>query len=339
MLYNFFRPFVFRLEAEKSHAFSLNVLDKLDAMRLLTPLAPNVHSKPVTLMGLTFPNPVGLAAGLDKNADHINALSKLGFGFLEVGTVTPRPQNGHPKPRLFRLPEAQAIINRMGFNNKGVAYLVEQVKRAKYHGVLGINIGKNAQTPNEKAVDDYLFCYQQVFPYASYIVINISSPNTANLRDLQIQTHLIALLDALKTQQQRLSALHGHYVPLVIKVAPDLSKEEVQDLGSTLLKYEIDGVIATNTSNSRQGVESSPLANKPGGLSGKPIAAKSTETVAWLFEVLQGKLPIIAVGGIVSAEDAKEKFLAGAQLIQLYTGLIYKGPQLISDAVKAAPID
>jgi len=289
-------------------------------------------------MGLDFPNPVGLAAGLDKDGECIKAWEALGFGFIEVGTVTPRPQAGNPKPRMFRLPPAQALINRMGFNNRGVDFLVEQVRRTRFKGVLGINIGKNADTPVERASDDYLIGLRKVYPWASYIAVNISSPNTPGLRDLQYGEALDRLLAALKEEQQRLADVHGRYVPLAIKIAPDLADVDVRTVGQALLRHGMDAVIATNTTFSRAGVESLPHAQEAGGLSGAPLMARSTEVVVRLADVLEGRLPIIAVGGILSGADAAAKIAAGASLVQLYTGFIYRGPELIREAVQALKI-
>jgi len=280
-------------------------------------------------MGLEFPNPVGLAAGFDKNAEHIDALSKLGFGFIEVGTVTPRPQRGNQKPRLFRIPAAQAIVNRMGFNNHGVEQLVKNIKRAKYRGILGVSIGKNADTPIESAVDDYLFSFDKVYDYASYVALNISSPGTPNLRQLQRKKDLSELLSKLKLKQRKLTETHGKYVPLVVKIAPDLTQGEVQDIAETLIEHNIDGVIATNTTLSREGVESMENNTEKGGLSGAPLCKKATTIVRQLNDALDEKIPIIASGGIMTMEDAQEKFNAGASLVQIYSGLIYSGPKVV----------
>jgi dihydroorotate dehydrogenase len=286
-------------------------------------------------MGIDFPNPVGLAAGLDKNGECINNLAALGFGFVEIGTVTPRPQPGNPKPRMFRLPAAQALINRMGFNNKGVDYLVEQVRRSGFKGVLGINIGKNADTPVERATDDYLIGLRKVYPWASYVAVNISSPNTPGLRDLQYGAALDRLLEALKTEQRRLADEQGRYVPLAVKIAPDIADAELPTVAQALLRYEIDGVIATNTTFSRTGVEQWPHADQAGGLSGAPLRARATAVVEQLRALLGDAAPIIAVGGIMSGADAAARIAAGADLVQIYTGFIYRGPDLIREAVKA----
>jgi len=285
-------------------------------------------------MGLTFPNPVGLAAGLDKNGAYIDGLAALGFGFIEVGTVTPRPQPGNPKPRLFRIPVAEGIINRFGFNNLGVDNLVENVKRSQYKGVLGINIGKNFDTPNERAIDDYLIGLRKVYLYASYVVVNISSPNTKNLRQLQEREALAGLLSALKSDQAQLAQAHGRYVPIALKIAPDLESEQVGEIASLLLEYQMDAVIATNTTLAREAVAGLPHAEEAGGLSGAPVKNKSTLVIRQLAQHLGNEIPIIGVGGIMSGEDAREKIEAGANLVQVYSGLIYRGPRLVSDICK-----
>lgn len=294
-----------------------------------------VAAKPVTCMGLEFPNPVGLAAGLDKNGAYIDALAALGFGFIEIGTITPRPQAGNPHPRLFRLPQAKAIINRMGFNNDGVDKLIENVKAAKFKGVLGINIGKNADTPVEKAVDDYLICLEKVYNYASYITVNISSPNTKNLRSLQSGDALTELLQTLKQRQLALAEEHQHYVPLVLKVAPDLEPSDIEFIAQQLLQFKIDGLIVTNTTLSREGVENLPHGDEAGGLSGAPVFEKSTACLAAFAKTLEGKIPLIGVGGILSGEQAVAKRNAGATLVQVYSGLVYTGPELVKDCVDA----
>lgn len=334
MNYRLLRDLLFMLPAEAAHTFSLNALSLAERVGGLSLFAPTINNpKKVTVMGIEFPNQVGLAAGLDKNGEHIDALSKLGFGFIEIGTVTPKPQDGNPKPRLFRLPEYEAIINRMGFNNVGVEQLLTNVRSAKCSSVLGINIGKNASTPVEHAIDDYLYGLSHVYPHAHYVTVNLSSPNTPGLRALQFGDSFSALLEALKLQQQRLAKLHNRYVPLVVKIAPDLDETELNSISKTLVQFEIDGVIATNTTITRTGVESHSLAKEAGGLSGEPLFEKSTQVVAQLSTELGGKLPIIAAGGIMCGEDAAAKIKAGAQLVQIYTGFIYKGAQLISDAI------
>ena len=286
-------------------------------------------------MGLDFPHPIGLAAGLDKNGECIRAWEALGFGFIEIGTVTPRAQPGNSKPRMFRLPLAQALINRLGFNNKGVDYLIEQVRRSGFKGVLGINIGKNADTPAERAIDDYLIGLRKVYPWASYVTVNISSPNTPGLRDLQYGAALEQLLATLQAERQRLCDIHDRYVPLAIKIAPDLADADLPMVGQALRQHGMDAVIATNTTFSRAGVEGMPHAGETGGLSGAPLRERSTAVVRRLADILAGEIPIIAVGGILSGADAAAKIEAGASLVQLYTGFIYRGPDLIREAVLA----
>ena len=333
-LYPLIRPLLFQLDPETAHHITLTSLKIAHAIGLDKLIAQTTDHAPVSMMGLEFKNPVGLAAGLDKNGDYIDALAALGFGFIEIGTVTPRPQPGNPRPRMFRLPEYQAIINRMGFNNKGIDYLIEQVKKSKYQGILGINIGKNADTPIEKAIDDYLIGLSKAYPWASYITINISSPNTKNLRQLQQGDEIKKLLSPLKHQQTRLQAKHGRYVPLVVKIAPDLSSDEIVHIAELLLELELDGVIATNTTISRDRINDHPLAKEPGGLSGTPVKEASTSVVSKLSEQLAGKIPIIAAGGIMSAKDAQEKVTAGASLVQIYSGLIYEGPELVDEIIR-----
>ena len=331
MFYSLIRQLLFRLSPEASHHAALRSLAIGETLGLLK-LFYSTPSQPVQVMG---PNPVGLAAGLDKNGDYIDALAALGFGFIEIGTVTPRPQDGNPQPRLFRIPEAQAIINRMGFNNLGVDHLVEQVKKAKFDGVLGINIGKNATTPVENAAEDYVHCLEKVYEYASYVAVNISSPNTQGLRSLQTGSAFSDLLQQLKACQARLAAHHGHYVPLAVKIAPDLQDEDIEYIAEQLVEHRIDGVIATNTTIGRAGIESLSLANEAGGLSGKPLKALSNYTLARLCQALDGRIPVIGVGGIMDGVSAADKMAAGASLVQIYTGFIYNGPALIQDAVQA----
>jgi dihydroorotate dehydrogenase len=285
-------------------------------------------------MGIDFPNPVGLAAGLDKNARVIDGMAALGFGFIEVGTVTPLPQPGNPKPRLFRLPEVQGIVNRFGFNNLGVDQLLRNVEAAKYRGVLGINIGKNFATPMENAVDDYLICLRKVYSHASYVTVNISSPNTKNLRALQEKEALSSLLQSLKQEQTKLADRHGKYVPVVLKIAPDLSLEQIHEIADLLMAHKIDGVIASNTTLSRDAVQGLKHADQAGGLSGAPVREKSTWVIRELAQRLQGSLPIIGVGGISSGDDALAKMAAGADLVQLYSGLIYQGPGLVHEVCR-----
>ena len=332
MLYSLARPLLFSLAPERAHELTLSLLKSSHKMGLMR---QNVAAKPVTCMGIEFPNPVGLAAGLDKNGAYIDALAGQGFGFIEIGTITPRPQAGNPHPRLFRLPQAKAIINRMGFNNDGVDQLVENVKAAKFKGILGINIGKNADTPVEKAVDDYLICLEKVYNYASYITVNISSPNTKNLRSLQSGDALTELLETLKKRQLELAQEYQHYVPLVLKVAPDLDNSDIAFIAKQLLRFKIDGLIVTNTTLSREGVEGLEHAEEAGGLSGAPVFEKSTACLAAFAAVLKGQIPLIGVGGILSGADAVAKKQAGASLVQVYSGLIYTGPKLVKDCVDA----
>ena len=332
MLYSLARPLLFSLAPERAHELTLSLLKSTHKMGLMR---QNVPAKPVTCMGIQFPNPVGLAAGLDKNGAYIDALADLGFGFIEIGTITPRPQAGNPHPRLFRLPKAKAIINRMGFNNDGVDKLIENVKVSKFKGILGINIGKNADTPVENAVDDYLICLEKVYNYASYITVNISSPNTKNLRSLQSGDALTELLSTLKKRQLELAEENSHYVPLVLKVAPDLEAEDIQFISKQLIEFKIDGLIVTNTTLSREGVEGLPFAEEAGGLSGAPVFEKSTACLAAFSKALNGEVPLIGVGGILSGEQAVAKREAGASLVQVYSGLIYTGPDLVKDCINA----
>lgn len=334
-LYPLLRPLLFSLDPETAHEVTLKLLNAVYMSGLAKTLYPVIEHKPLTVMGLTFKNPVGLAAGLDKNGDYIDALAALGFGFVEIGTVTPRPQPGNPKPRLFRLPEHQAIINRMGFNNSGIDHLIGRVKQSRYTGVLGINIGKNFDTPIENAADDYLIGLRKAYPAAGYITINISSPNTKNLRQLQQGDEIKTLISALKTEQLRLQQEHGKYVPLVLKIAPDLDSDQISHIARLLLEFALDGVMATNTTITRDSIAGHPLAGETGGLSGAPVKDPATAVVRALAAELNGKIPIIAVGGILSSADAQEKLTAGASLVQVYSGLIYRGPQLIADIVKA----
>ncbi|OZY85800.1 dihydroorotate dehydrogenase (quinone) [Cellvibrio mixtus] len=333
-MYQHIRDVLFRFDAETSHELSLDMLGAAERLRLVGLFAGKVPSNPVQVMGLTFDNPVGLAAGLDKNGDYFNALGALGFGFVEIGTITPRPQPGNPQPRLFRIPEAQAIINRMGFNNKGVDHLVEQVKKRRYKGVLGINIGKNAVTPVENAVDDYLICLRKVYDYADYITVNISSPNTPGLRNLQFGDSLSQLLAPLKKEQAALHSATGRYVPIAVKIAPDMDESEIHQVAGILIQEGMDGVIATNTTITRVGVEDYENGSEAGGLSGLPVRDKSTYVVRTLNACLGGKLPIIGVGGILDGASAADKIRAGASLVQVYSGFIYEGPALIGRAAE-----
>lgn len=335
MSYSLLRTLLFQLPAEVSHNLSLDWMSAAHRLRLLTSFVPKVADMPVDVMGIRFPNPVGLAAGLDKNGDHIGALGALGFGFLEIGTVTPRPQPGNPKPRLFRIKEKQAIINRMGFNNLGVTHLLERVKAADFNGPIGINIGKNFDTPVTDAASDYIKGLRAVYPYATYITVNVSSPNTPGLRSLQYGDSLNELLDAIKEEQLALCQQSGRYVPIAIKIAPDLVDDEIVMVARSLQARELDAVIAGNTTLSRSLVEGYPNSHEAGGLSGAPLTEKSTHVIKVLSAELSGSLPIIGVGGIMSGAMAEDKIRAGASLVQLYTGFIYQGPKLIRDAVEA----
>jgi dihydroorotate dehydrogenase len=335
MPYALLRPALFALAPETAHHLTLQSLRALNRLGLVRAQPDASASCTRTVMGLTFPNPVGLAAGLDKNGEYIDALAALGFGFIEIGTITPRPQPGNPPPRLFRLPQASALINRLGFNNQGVDRLVENVRRSRWRGVLGINIGKNFDTPVERAADDYLACLQKVYALASYVTVNISSPNTKGLRSLQEAAQLEALLAALSTERNALAAAHGKRVPLALKIAPDLEVAQVAAVAELLEKYRFDAVIATNTTVDRDAVTGLSHANEAGGLSGRPLTAKSTAIVAQLARELGSAVPVIAVGGIMRATDAAAKMAAGAALVQLYTGLVYEGPQLVHDCVEA----
>ena len=334
--YSLIRTALFIVDPETAHEHTLNGLRIWGRLPSFTASKDARFVKdPVSLMGLTFPNRVGLAAGLDKNAIAVDGLSKLGFGSIEVGTLTPLPQAGNSKPRLFRLKEQEAIINRMGFNNGGIDAAIERIQRQRYRGILGINIGKNANTPIERATDDYLIGLEKAYPFASYITVNISSPNTKNLRQLQGESELDGLLGALKQRQAELTQRHGRYVPLVLKIAPDLEPLQLTQISDALKRHQIDGVIATNTTLGRAGVENSVLCNEVGGLSGRPVFEKSTAVVKALSEALKGEVPIIAAGGIFSGADAQAKIEAGASLIQLYTGLIYQGPALVRECCSA----
>lgn len=333
MLYPFVRKALFQLDPERAHEFTFKQLRRITGTPLEFLVRQSVASKPVTCMGLSFKNPLGLAAGLDKDGECIDALGAMGFGFIEVGTVTPRAQSGNDKPRLFRLVEAEGLINRMGFNNHGVDNLVENVKKSHFGGVLGINIGKNKDTPVEQGKDDYLICMEKVYSYAGYIAINISSPNTPGLRTLQYGEALDGLLTAIKAKQIELQQKHHKYVPIAVKIAPDLSHEELIQVADSLVRHNIDGVIATNTTLDRKLVNGFNYCDQMGGLSGRPLQLHSTEIVRQLSKELQGRLPIIGVGGIDSVIAAREKIDAGASLVQIYSGFIFKGPGLIKDIV------
>ena len=333
-LYPLARHALFQLDPEVAHDVALGSLKKLESLHLASVFGKKVL-KPRSLIGLSFDNAVGLAAGLDKNGAYIDALAAMGFGYIEVGTVTPKPQPGNPKPRLFRLPEHEALINRLGFNNGGLGNFLANVRRAKYRGVLGLNIGKNFDTPNEHAVDDYLTCLRGVYPHASYVTVNISSPNTKGLRDLQSAAALEKLLSALKAEQTKLAKQYKKTVPLLLKIAPDLDEAEIKNIAALLLQYGFEGAIATNTTLARDAVAGHRFAGEAGGLSGRPVFLPSTEVLRQLVKALKGNIPVIGVGGILSVADAKQKMAAGASLVQLYTGFIYKGPALITDCAKA----
>ncbi|MCU8153637.1 quinone-dependent dihydroorotate dehydrogenase [Vibrio vulnificus] len=334
MLYRLARAGFFQLDAEKAHDLAIQNFKRFTGTPIDLFYRQQLPNRPVECMGLTFRNPVGLAAGLDKNGECIEAFDAMGFGFVEVGTVTPRAQSGNDKPRLFRLVGAEGIINRMGFNNLGVDNLIENVKKAKYSCVLGINIGKNKDTPIEKGAEDYLICMEKVYEYAGYIAVNISSPNTPGLRTLQYGEALDELLVELKRKQAELEEKHGKYVPLALKIAPDLTDDEISRICQSLINNKIDGVIATNTTLDRTMVEGMKHAQEAGGLSGRPLQSRSTEVVRLLRKELQGNIPIIGVGGVDSYVAAKEKMLAGADLVQVYSGFIYHGPGLVRDIVK-----
>ena len=333
-MYKLLRDLLFLLPTETSHHLALDSLELAGKTGLLgKPVA--LPGKAVTVMGIEFPNPIGLAAGLDKNGDYMDALAALGFGFVEIGTVTPRPQPGNPKPRLFRLPEAQAIINRMGFNNHGIDYLLEQVSKARYQGILGINIGKNFDTAVENAADDYLIGLRKAYPHAHYVTINISSPNTPGLRSLQYGDELKRLLVTLREEQAKLAQEHGRYVPVAIKVAPDLNEAEIRDMAEVFSSVEIDGLIATNTTLDKAAVQGLPHGEEQGGLSGKPLTQHSTEVIRQFRADMASQIPIIGVGGILSGADAQAKLAAGASLVQVYSGFIYRGPALVRECVEA----
>jgi dihydroorotate dehydrogenase len=338
LLYALARPLLFSLDPETAHNLTLPALRRAAAMGL-TGVVKKPKPDPRTVMGITFPNPVGLAAGLDKDGAYIDGLAALGFGSIEIGTVTPRAQPGNPRPRMFRLPAARGIINRMGFNNGGVDAFVANVQASRFYqdrqGVLGLNIGKNADTPIERAADDYVACLRKVYPYASYVTVNISSPNTKNLRQLQGASELDALLSQLKEEQARLADKYGHYVPLALKIAPDVDGDQIRDIGGALVRHRIDGVIATNTTLGRRDVEGMRHASEQGGLSGAPVFEQSNIVIRALKTEVGDAVPIIGVGGILSGRDAKAKIAAGAQLVQLYSGLIYRGPALVRECADA----
>lgn len=335
-MYSLARPFLFGLDAERAHGLGLTALETAYRSGLNPLMARAPQPLPTKVLGLSFPNPVGLAAGLDKNGAHIDALLSLGFGFIEIGTVTPKPQAGNPKPRMFRLPEQQAVINRLGFNNEGVDALVRNVAKARRkRGLLGINIGKNKDTPNENAEDDYLYCLERVYPLADYITVNISSPNTAGLRELQEEQSLRRLVGSLREAQEKFAAREGKRVPMLVKIAPDLSDDDIEAAGRVLGELQVDGVIATNTTITRDGVEGSAQAGETGGLSGRPLMTQSTTVLRKMRTRLPESIPMIGVGGILSGADAVTKMAAGASLVQCYSGLVYRGPALVHECVEA----
>ncbi|MDO4693982.1 MAG: quinone-dependent dihydroorotate dehydrogenase [Eikenella sp.] len=334
-MYALLRRFLFQMDAERAHHLTLSALQLAYRSGLSDSLSGAAAGRQTEWMGLSLPNPVGLAAGLDKNGEHIDALASLGFGFIEIGTVTPLPQPGNPQPRLFRVPEHQAVINRMGFNNGGIDRLIANVIRSRFSGVLGINIGKNAATPMEKAADDYLICLEKAYPHAGYITVNISSPNTKNLRALQGGDELHALLDALKNRQARLAAQHGRYVPLAVKIAPDLDDAQIEAVAEVARQTEIDGIIATNTTIDKTALGNHPLAGEAGGLSGLPVREKSRAVLQKLAARLNGRIPLTGVGGIVCGQDAADKLADGATAVQIYSGLVYRGPQLVGECIRA----
>ena len=332
-MYALLRPLLFKLDAEQAHHFTLDGLARAYRLGLLQKVAH--HTCPTTLMGLSLPNPIGLAAGLDKNGQYIDALAALGFGFIEIGTVTPKAQAGNPKPRLFRVPEHQAVINRMGFNNQGIDAMIQNIEKSRFNGILGINIGKNATTPIENAADDYLICLEKAYAHAGYITVNISSPNTQNLRALQGGDELSALLSTLKNKQVHLAAAHGRYVPLAVKIAPDLNEQQVADIAHAARQTEIDAIIATNTTIDKSALGHHPLAGEQGGLSGAPVREASNRVLKQLLAELEGRLPVIGVGGILSGADAAAKLHMGAAAVQVYSGLIYRGPALVKECLRA----
>jgi dihydroorotate dehydrogenase len=328
MLYALARPLLFALDPETAHRLTLRIAG------LAGLLARRPAACPVRAMGLEFANPVGLAAGLDKHAEHVDALAALGFGFVELGGVTPRPQPGNPQPRLFRIPEARALINRFGLNSVGIDVFLQNLQRHGKKGIVGVNIGKNKDTPNEKAADDYEICLEKLYPHVDYVTLNVSSPNTVGLRDLQSAEILPALLSRIGALREKLREKHGRNVAIALKIAPDLSDAEIRDIAAAALRARIDGIVATNTTVSRAGVETCADAFQTGGLSGEPLRSRATRVVQLLAAELKGEIPIIGVGGILSGEDAVEKLAAGATLVQIYTGLIYRGPGLVGECVE-----
>ncbi|MBS0437944.1 MAG: quinone-dependent dihydroorotate dehydrogenase [Proteobacteria bacterium] len=334
-MYALAKRFLFCLDAERAHDLALSSIEAAYRTGLNPLLATRPAPLPTRVFGIDFPNPVGLAAGLDKNGAHIDALAALGFGFIEIGTTTPRPQSGNPKPRMFRLPEHLAVINRLGFNNAGVDALLRNAERARFGGVLGINIGKNKDTPNERAIDDYLFCLERVYARANYVTVNISSPNTKGLRDLQEEETLRRFVGTLREAQEKLAAKHGARKPMLLKIAPDLSEAELDGIAQVLLAAKIDGLICTNTTIDRSAIVGAAHSGEAGGLSGKPLFEKATSILRGMAKRLGGAAPLIGVGGIVAGNHAAEKIVAGASLVQFYSGMIYRGPVLIRESVEA----
>jgi dihydroorotate dehydrogenase len=334
-VYGLARPFLFCLDAERAHDIGLTGIETAYRTGLGGLFASKPTPLPAHAFGIEFPNPVGLAAGLDKNGAHIDALAALGFGFIEIGTTTPRAQSGNPKPRMWRLPEHSAVINRLGFNNEGVDALMRNVERARFGGVLGINIGKNKDTPNDRAVDDYLFCLERVYARASYITVNISSPNTQGLRDLQEEETLKRFVGTLREAQERLAAQHRARKPMLLKIAPDLTDAELDGIATVLREAQVDGVICTNTTIDRTTISGAPHAEEAGGLSGKPLFTKSTSVLRGMKQRLGDAIALIGVGGITSGADAAAKMDAGASLVQFYTGMVYRGPALIGECVES----
>ena len=335
LTYPLARAAMFRLEPEAAHALAMKSLNAMAATGTTGLVASAVPPDPRTVMGINFPNPVGLAAGADKNGECIAGFGALGFGFIELGGVTPRGQPGNPQPRVFRLPLARGIINRLGFNNFGVDYLVEKLKHHNYKGVIGVNLGKNLDTPLENAADDYAICYEKVYPYTGFATVNISSPNTKNLRQLQGEDELGPVLAHMKAEQKRLADRHGRYVPLVVKIAPDLDDTQIEAIARIVVKHGMDGITATNTTLSREKVAGQQHAGETGGLSGAPVFEASNRVIGALARHLDGALPIIGVGGIMSGADARAKIAAGASLVQFYSGLIYRGPGLVAEIARA----
>ena len=333
MFYSAARQLLFRIDPEEAHAMSLKSLCALQKTGLTGLIAPPAKRKPVSAFGLEFPNPLGLAAGMDKHAEYVDALGSLGFGFLELGGVTPRPQPGNPRPRVFRLPEAEAIINRFGFNSVGVEQFVANLRKSRYTGIIGVNLGKNKDTPNERAVDDYLYSLERIYKLAHFATINVSSPNTANLRQLQSEGELRPLLAAVHHRRDELAQRHGKRVALAVKIAPDVDDAAIRSFARVAVEEGMDAVIATNTTVSRDGVANLPHGTETGGLSGAPLRAMSTEVIRKLARALDGAIPIIGVGGIMTADHAREKLEAGATLLQLYCGLVYRGPNVVADIV------